>query len=146
MNMRTISRFVLLTIVGLLGAISAAAQTGPFQFYAIAPCRAVDTRGGPAVGQGVTRDFAIRGTCGVPTSAKAVSLNVTVVSPTQGSFLTLWPSGGARPNVSTINFASTDVSLGNGAIVAVSTAANDLSVFNCCGDVHVILDVTGYFQ
>lgn len=146
MNMRTVSRFVLLTIVGLFGAVSAAAQTGPLQFFAVAPCRAVDTRGGPAVGQGETRNVVIRGTCGVPTSAKAVSLNVTIVSPTQFSFLTLWPSGGARPNVSTINFAPTDLSLANGAIVAVSTNAADLSVFNSDGQVHVLLDVTGYFQ
>jgi len=153
MNKRIVSRFVLLTIVGLMGAVSAAAQTaGPYQFYAVAPCRVVDTRnptstnGGPIVGNNAQRDFTVRGICGVPTSAKAVSLNVTVTGATQSSFLTLWPSGGARPVVSTINFSQTDPALANGAIVGLSTAATALSPYNNSGNVHVILDVTGYFQ
>jgi len=151
MNMRTISRLVLLTIVGLFGATSATAQTG-LQFFAIAPCRVVDTRnpvstnGGPMMGNDSQRNFAIRGTCGVPSTAKAVSLNVTIVSPTAASFLTLWPSGGAKPVVSTINFTQNDPSLANGAIVAVSANSTDLSVYNNSGSVHVLLDVTGYFQ
>jgi len=152
MNMRTISRFVLLTIASLMGAVSAAAQTGPYQFFAVPPCRIVDTRnpnstnGGPIMGNNSQRDFIVRGICGVPTSAKAVSLNVTITAATQPSFLTLWPSGGTRPVVSTINFTPNDPALANGAIVGLSTNTNDLSVFNSSGNVHVILDVTGYFQ
>ncbi len=152
MTMRTFSKFMLLTIISLMGAVSATAQTGPFQFYAIPPCRIVDTRnpnstnGGPIMGSNVQRDFQVRGVCGVPTTAKAVSLNVTVAGPTQSSFLTLWPSGGTRPVVSTINFNSTDPALANGAIVGVSLTTNDLSVYNNFGSVHVLLDVTGYFQ
>jgi hypothetical protein len=152
MNKRTVSKFVLLTIAGLMSAISAAAQTGPYQFFAVAPCRVVDTRnpnstnGGPIFNTGTQRNFAIRGNCGVPATAKAVSLNVTVTAATSASFLTLWPSGSARPGVSTINFTQSDPALANGAIVGLSTSASDLSVFNSDGNVHVILDVTGYFQ
>jgi len=132
-----------------MGAVSASAQ---LQFFAVAPCRIVDTRnpnatnGGPIMGTNSQRDFAVRGNCGVPTGAKAVSLNVTITGATQSSFLTLWPSGGARPVISTINFSSTDPALANGAIVGVSVNAADLSVYNNFGSVHVILDVTGYFQ
>ena len=93
-----------------------------------------------------TRDFAIRGNCDVPTTAKAVSLNVTIASPSQASFLVLWPSGTTQPSVSSINFAPTDGSLANGVIVGLSTATQDLSVNNNYGTVHVILDVNGYFQ
>ena len=148
----TFSRLFLLTIAGLLGAVSAAAQTGPYQFFAVAPCRVVDTRnptstnGGPIFDTGTQRNFAIRGNCGVPSTAKAVSLNVTITAATQPSFLTLWPSGGTRPVVSTINFTQNDAALANGAIVGLSTSPTDLSVFNSQGNVHVILDVTGYFQ
>jgi hypothetical protein len=146
------SKFILLSIAGVMGAVSAAAQSGPYQFFAVAPCRIVDTRnptstnGGPIMGNGGQRDFVVRGNCGVPTSAKAVSLNVTITAATQSSFLTLWPSGGARPVVSTINFTPSDPALANGAIVGLSTNTTDLSVFNSSGNVHVILDVTGYFQ
>ncbi|HXA19055.1 MAG TPA: hypothetical protein VN380_18835 [Thermoanaerobaculia bacterium] len=152
MKTHTVSKLVFFTIVGLLSAVSAAAQTGPFQFFAVPPCRVVDTRnpnstnGGPIMGNNSQRDFAVRGTCGIPTSAKAVSLNVTITAATTTSFLTLWPSGGARPVVSTINFTQNDPALANGAIVGLSTNASDLSVFNSGGNVHVILDVTGYFQ
>jgi hypothetical protein len=55
-------------------------------------------------------------------------------------------SGATRPGVSTINFTQNDPALANGAIVGVSTNASDLSVYNSGGNVHVILDVTGYFQ
>lgn len=149
---KQVSRLILFMIAGMLSAVSAAAQTGPYQFFAVAPCRVVDTRnptstnGGPILGTGTQRNFAIRGNCGVPTSAKAVSLNVTITGATTTSFLTLWPSGGTRPVVSTINFTQNDAALANGAIVGLSTSSTDLSVFNSTGNVHVILDVTGYFQ
>jgi hypothetical protein len=149
---RHVSRLLLLIVAGMLIAVSAEAQTGPFQFFAVPPCRVVDTRnavstnGGPILGTGTQRNFAIRGNCGVPTTAKAVSLNVTITGATTTSFLTLWPSGGTRPGVSTINFTQNDAALANGAIVGLSASATDLSVFNSTGNVHVILDVTGYFQ
>lgn len=140
----------------LLSAIAvtheAMAQTGPHQFYSLTPCRLVDTRnasstnGGPVFNASTTRSFAVRGNCGVPAGARAVALNVTITNPTAGSWLTLWPSGQTRPNISTINFEASDASLANGAIVGLSTNAQDLSVYNDFGNVHVILDVTGYFQ
>jgi len=144
--------FVVLATL-LFGAATASAQSGPFSFFALAPCRVVDTRGfvstngGPVVPQGGQRDFAIRGNCGVPANAAAVSMNVTAVSATTSSFLTIWPAGSPRPVVSAINFTQNDPSLGNGAIVALGPAGSpDLSVFNCCGSVHVIIDITGYFK
>lgn len=152
MNVRTLTQAILFTICGSLVATAALAQSGPYSFYAINPCRVVDTRnptgtnGGPALGPGTTRNFAIKGFCGVPSTAKAVSLNVTVTGATTTSFLTLWPSGTARPGVSTINFTQTDAALANGAIVGLSASTTDLSVYNSSGNVNVILDVTGYFQ
>jgi hypothetical protein len=130
----------------------AQAQNGPYQFYSVAPCRLVDTRnansvnGGPIFNATTTRNFEVRGRCGVPMTAKAVALNVTVTAATQSSWLALWPSGQTRPNVSTINFEASDPALANGAIVGLSTNAQDLSVYNDYGNVHVLLDVTGYFQ
>jgi hypothetical protein len=127
------------------------AQAGPYQYYSLTPCRVIDTRnaagtnGGPSLTT-VARDFQIRGNCGVPVGAKAVSLNVTATNASTASWLTLWPSGTAKPFVSTINFDSSVGALANGAIVALSANTNDLSVANAAGAVHVILDVTGYFQ
>jgi hypothetical protein len=139
---------VLITLV----ASNLWAQSGPYQYFSVTPCRVVDTRGangtnsGPALGPGVTRDFQIRGRCGVPLSAQAVSINVTVVSPSSGSWLAIWPSGSPRPLVSTINFDASSGALANGAIASLSQNTNDLSVFNVDGSVHVLIDVSGYFQ
>lgn len=129
----------------------AALADGPFQFYTLTPCRAVDTRGaietngGPAL-TGTPRDFQMRGRCGVPLDARAVAINVTVVWPDATSWLILWPSGTPRPFVSTLNYAAGDPPTGNGAIVPVSSNVNDLSVQNVYGNVHVVIDVTGYFK
>lgn len=144
-----IAAVILLVSVGAIG--EAYAQSG-LSYFALTPCRVVDTRnpsstnGGPIMGVASQRDFAIRGNCGVPTTAKAVTLNVTITGATTISFLSIWPSGLTRPNVSTINFRSTDPALANGATVGLSTNAQDLSVYNSDGNVHVILDVTGYYQ
>lgn len=132
--------------------VAAGVAHAQLSYFPLTPCRVVDTRnptgvdGGPSLGSNAQRDFAIRGNCGVPTTAKAITVNVTVANSTQTSFLTLWPSGIARPVVSTINFTSTDPSLANGATVPLSTNAQDLSVYNNFGTVNVILDVTGYYQ
>lgn len=133
---------------------------GPYQYYAVTPCRVVDTRratgtdGGPALTANASRNFQVQGLCGVPVGAAAVTLNVTIVSPslsTTGGFATLYPSGGAIPGVSTINFTNATSALANGAIVPLSTNADDIGVFfnaynSGTGTVHIVLDVTGYFM
>jgi hypothetical protein len=137
---------------------SYAQAAGPFQYHPVTPCRVVDTRpGGPQAQAGIMtslqdRTFQVQGfgTCGVPNGAKAVSLNVTAVSPTAQGFLTLYPNGIANPGVSTINFVAGDI-VANGAIVPLGTAGlvpnADLRVFaGTGGTVHVIIDVSGYFQ
>ena len=140
----------------VIGALALAgdlqAQTGPLQFFSVTPCRVVDTRGatgtngGPGLFENSTRNFRIRGNCGIPTTARAVSINLAVTQATATSFLSVWPSGTTQPTASNINFNPSQFSLSNGAIVGVSTATNDLSVFNRWGSVHVIIDVNGYFQ
>jgi len=139
-------RLLLFGVVLSLAASAVSAQTGPYSFFAITPCRAVDTRGTSPLGPGQQRNFAMRGVCGVPATAAAVSINVAVTAATTVSFLTLWPTGGPRPNVSNINFTSADQALANGAIVGLGSTSTDLAVFNSSGTVHVIIDITGYFQ
>jgi hypothetical protein len=159
---RVASVRLVLAIVALLGCAAAFAPTpaeaqsgGPFQYFALTPCRAVDTRnapgtnGGPRLfGNAAARNFQIQGVCGVPVGAKATTINVTIVQPTSTGFLTLWPSGGSQPTVSTLDFGTADTALANGAIVPLSTNAADLSVFmgGGTGSTHVLIDITGYFM
>ena len=67
--------------------------------------------------------------------------------------MTLYPSDVALPTVSSVNFAAGESAIGNGAIVPLAPSATfplDLSVFafvnGASGQVHMVLDVTGYFM
>jgi hypothetical protein len=132
------------------------AQTGPFQFHAITPCRIFDSR---TDGDGATplsngpHSLRVQGVCGVPSGAKAAALNVTVVSPNRDGHIVLWPAGGSEPTVSTLNFLAGEPALANGAIVPLGAGAggsDDLSyrysMANPPGTGHIVFDVTGYFQ
>jgi len=124
-------------------------------FYTLTPCRILDTRdptgtwGGPALSSGATRVFPITSNlgaaCNVPSTAKSVSVNVTVTQPTSAGFLIVFP-GGAPPGASTINFRAGQTRANN-AIVPLS-AGGTLSVTDgqSSGTTHFILDVNGYFQ
>jgi hypothetical protein len=121
----------------------------PSQWVPVTPCRVADTRGtegpfgGPSVAGGSTRNFAIpQSACGIPATATAYSLNVTVVPPGPLAFLTLWPAGEAEPFVSTLNSFSGSV-VANAAIVPAG-AGGAVSVY-VTHSTDVILDIDGYF-
>ena len=147
---------VVLGFVGL-GLMTGIAQAaGPFQFFSVTPCRIADTRnavgptGGPALTSGATRSFPVAGQCGVPATAKAVALNVTLVAPTQDGFVTIWPFNTTMPGVSTINAAAGEPAIANGAIVPLTADPNfNISAVYgtaASGSANLLLDVTGYFQ
>jgi glucose/arabinose dehydrogenase len=125
----------------------------PANYFALTPCRALDTRdpdgpyGGPALGAGSERTFVLSGRCGIPATATAVSVNVAVTQPAAGpGFLTLYPAGAPRPNASTINYRAGQTR-SNNAIVPLG-AIGDI-VIRCVqgsGTAHVVVDVNGYFQ
>jgi len=156
---RTVFGLALLLAAIAQVALSMPAQAaGPYQYFAVTPCRVADTRhpngvdGGPVLQGGQWRGFNIKGFCGVPNTAAAVTLNVTITQPavTVGTaWLALVPAGGSFGGISNINFTNADGSLANGAIVPLAAGAQDLSILlgaNSSDTVHVILDVTGYFQ
>jgi uncharacterized repeat protein (TIGR01451 family) len=121
-------------------------------FYTVSPCRLVDTRkpagnrGGPALGAGVARSFPIVGACGVPSTAWAVSLNVTVTQPTTAGNVRLFPGGTPSPLASSLNYVAGGTRANN-AIAALGSAG-DLTALasQATGSVHLILDVNGYFE
>ena len=119
------------------------------RFVPITPCRVADTRspagafGGPSLTARVPRDFAIpSGACGVPGSAQAYSLNVTVIPKGALQFLTVWPSGQEQPNVSTLNAFDGRIKA-NAAIVPAG--ANGAITAFASDDSHLVLDINGYF-
>lgn len=120
------------------------------RFYTAAPCRAVDTRSStpPALAASSSRAFVVTGgSCGVPTSAKAVSVNATVVSPAAAGFLTLYPGNGSAPGTSNVNFQAGQTRANNAVVSLATDGSGSLGVLNgSSGTSHVLIDVNGYFQ
>jgi hypothetical protein len=134
--------------------VGALEWTGPspgLSFYTVTPCRAVDTRdpqrGGPTpVAAGADRVSTLAGPCGIPVTAKAVSLNLTVTQPTEQGNVRIYPAGTSLPLVSTVNYAAGQTRANN--TIAVLNALGQVAV-RCSqpsGTVHVVLDVNGYFE
>ena len=124
-------------------------------YTSLVPGRLLDTRAGAAtvdglfagvgkVGPGQTLNLTVTGRGGVPASGVGtVALNVTVTNPSAPSFLTVWPTGAARPNASNLNFTPGET-IPNMVIVQVGT--NGLvSIYNHAGATDVIVDVLGWF-
>jgi len=123
-------------------------------FFTVTPCRLVDTRGpngpfgGPALsGNGARRLFAAAGRCGVPSTAAAVALNVTVVSPSGPGNLRVGPASVAGPT-STINFGPGQTRANNAVIGLTGYPLGSLWVETHIspGSTDLVLDVAGYFQ
>ena len=144
----------LLASAALILAATPAVADGPFRFYPLTPCRLIDTRNAqaPVVTSDTTREFKIRGACGLPADAKAAALNVTVATPNQKGHLRAYPSDIARPNISTLNFAGGENAVANGAIIpmpADTASTNDVAFYLYMiapGQGHLVVDVTGYFK
>ena len=124
----------------------------PANFFTLTPCRVADTRnpvgpyGGPALAANADRSFVIANQCGIPTTATAVSFNVTITQPTALGDLRLFPGGASLPLVSTLNWKAGQTRANN-AIVSLG-ASGDIGVHvdQASGTVHFIIDVNGYFQ
>lgn len=121
------------------------------QFYALPPCRVLDTReppgelGGPTLLEGQERDFPVLSSdCLVPPNAAAYSMNFAVVPPRGNplGFLTVWPAGQSQPVVSTLNNPTATV-VANAAIVPAGNGGA-IAVYPD-RDTDLIADINGYF-
>lgn len=113
----------------------------------VVPCRLADTRPSNPFGAGETRTFTAtgdQGACSVPTTATAIQANFTLVRATAATFVTAYPSGTSLPLASTVNLGPGESPRANSGTVKLSeTGAFD--VYNDAGDVHVVIDITGYY-
>lgn len=175
---RQLLRLAVASAALLLLRERAEAQTGPYQYYAVTPCRLYDTRTGAPSAQGTGggvfatitdpnadnfRRWRARGACGVPTTAKAMTFNFSLVTPTapSGGVIQICPSpmpvGYPCRAIVTYNSPET---LANGGLIPLGEvpapgADNDIMVrgsgYSTPGifgnfEFHVTVDVTGYFQ
>lgn len=126
------------------------APPDPGTFVSLEPTRVLDTRTGNgasprAVAGSGTVELQITGRGGVPSSGvSAVVVNVTVVSPTAPGFITVFPTGGAQPAASTLNFAAHHT-IPNLATVKVGSGGRISLTNNSAGTAHLLADVAGYY-
>ncbi|MCU1364953.1 MAG: hypothetical protein JWN39_592 [Ilumatobacteraceae bacterium] len=119
------------------------------------PARLLDTRPGqptiddqfetgtPVAG-GTSIDLPVLGRGGLPsTKVGSVALNVTVAGATAGGFVTVFPTGGARPTASNLNFVAGQV-VPNMVIVPVG-ANGQITLYNSNGSTDLAVDVLGWF-
>jgi uncharacterized protein (DUF1501 family) len=117
-------------------------------FVPTSPTRAFDTRDGTggrrgALGPSEVWRFPLTGRFGVPTDAIAVAINVTAVDATEASFVTVFPSGEARPlssNLNPVPGAATP-----NLVIARVGVGGSIDLYNNNGTVHLVGDVVGWF-
>ncbi len=123
-------------------------------YVGLTPARLADTRNSPTVDGQATNtgplpatgvvNVTVAGRGGVPGSgAGAVALNVTATDPTSASFITVWPTGAARPTASNLNVVAGQTV--PNLVIAKVGANGQVSIYNDTGSVNVVVDVLGWF-
>src|SRR6266536_680396 len=116
--------------------------------FAVRPARILDTRTGLGTTAGLvlagsSRSFQVTGRGGVPASGVGtVVLNVTAIKPNRSGYLTVYPSGRARPPTPNLNYPggrTTD----NLVHVPVG-GLGKVSLYAGSADVNVVADVLGW--
>ena len=92
-------------------------------------------------GAGSVTEVVVAGRGGVPVSASAVVLNVTMVDAVDAGFATVFPCGGAPPNASNLNYVSGQTV--PNAVVAKVGVDGKVCVFTFAA-AQLLVDVNGY--
>ena len=134
---------------------SATATTLATALFAVPPCRLFDTRNSgtsdaaaPILAAGEVRTLVLNGRCGIPASARALSVNVTVTQPeASGTFVLYRGDLGSVPEASTISFPAGRTRANNSILALDLHGGQTIRVLNdSTGPAHFILDVSGYFE
>ncbi len=131
------------------------------RFYSVTPCRLVDTRnpagplGGPILTSGQVRNFPLlSSSCtGIPASARALSVNLTLVTPVTAGSVVTYPGDAPTPGINSVSVEAAQVRASNTILLLAlggNGSANVLPTFapngSNPGKVHFLIDVNGYFQ
>ena len=130
-------------------------EPSPTGWYPVTPCRLVDTRGtsGPSGGPGLAPDerrrFALAPSapCGVPATARALTTNVTAVVPTASGEIRIYPGDAPWTGTATVPFRRGVTRANNAMLKLADDGSGSVWAWNASrGTVHLVIDVTGYFQ
>ncbi|KRC92767.1 hypothetical protein ASE25_05550 [Terrabacter sp. Root85] len=111
-------------------------------YAALPPARLLDTRATKVrLPAGGSVDVQVTGRGGVPSGAASAVLNVTAVSPSAPGFLTVYPTGVARPDASNVNVPTGGVV--SGMTVAKLGTGGKVRIFSHSAS-DVLVDVAGW--
>ena len=157
MRTRTTRRVAVgVAVAGLAAAlgVAASAETSPTAtpsvFNPASPCRLFDSRDQQVAGGWLRADqtqtidaIGDIGSCSIPSTVTALSLNVTAVRPTERTYVVVYPTGEPRPITSTMNLSPGVAVLANSTDVKL--ASGQFSIYNRAGSLDVIIDVLGWY-
>jgi hypothetical protein len=122
---------------------------GPGTFISLPPSRLLDTRtsnGGHngAIGTTTAIHLQVAGRGGVPsTGVGSVELNITGTGPTAPTYLSVFPTGHARPNTSILNLVKGQIRAD--AVTVLLGTNGQVDIYNAAGAVNVVVDVVGFY-
>jgi hypothetical protein len=99
---------------------------------------------GSPLSPGQSRIVNVSSLAGVPSTARAVVVNLIGVSPSAPTFLTVFPSSLPSPLVSDLDEVSGDVRA-NMAVATLSSTGT-MTIFNDTGSINVVVDVLGWYS
>ena len=88
----------------------------------------------------------VTGACGIPASAIALAVNITVTQPSSGGSLTLFAAGIANPGTETIDYSAGQTRANNAVVSPNGAGTITVHCIQSSGTVEFILDVNGYFE
>ena len=136
-------------IATITGYTVSGTPTAAGAFGALTPAHALDTRYGTGAPKGPAAAHSkirlhINGIAGVPsTGVGAVSLVLSVASPTQNGYLSVYPDGGAPPGLASLDY-NANTPIATTVLTKVATNGYIDIVNNSTGTTHIIATITGY--
>jgi len=103
----------------------------------------------PALQSDQVREVSAAGRCGIPKSATALALNVTVISPTASGHLEIGNDPCRLAATSTLNFAASQTRANNGLVRLSRDGRQRFSALASLPpgqQADLALDVVGYFE
>jgi hypothetical protein len=149
---------------------STAQPTDDYAFHTVTPCRLLDTReppgprGAPPLAPPWTaaqrpgpppapvtpipRVVRAAGECGISPTARAISVNLTVVGAPAPGHLTVFPGDAVAGNTSVINFGPGQTRANNAVVPLAASGSGTfgLQAVVAGGQIQVIVDVNGWFE
>jgi hypothetical protein len=135
-------------VVDLVGVFDDGTVADGLRFTPMTPSRVVDSRTGlgtsGALGAGVTRAVTTPPAL-VTDATRALAMNVTAVSPTTATVITVWAAdtGAVRPTASNLNPAAGQI-VSNAVLTGIGPK-DRFNVHNHSGSTHLVADVVGSY-